>query len=123
MFLHALHLGVMFSNLFLWWFRKTLWLAQITLAMTLISWVGLGYRYGWGYCFLTEWQWQIKSKRGELSLPDSYIQYILQKLGFSYADSDVNRVVLFLFVVSILGCLWRTWRKFSAKAGTSFVSK
>ena len=47
----------------------------------MFSWVGLGFWFGWGYCFLTDLHWYIKVKNGEALLPGSYITYLLEKYG------------------------------------------
>ena len=103
--LHVLHFVVIISNLFLWWFPKTLRIAQITLIGTGISWLVCGYFYGWGYCFLTDWQWQVKAQLGEANLPSSYITYILQKWGiYSIDPGTVDNVVAALMIASVIGC-------------------
>lgn len=50
------------------------------LALTALSWFGLGLFYGIGYCPLTDWHWQILIAAGETDLPRSYIQYLIQRL-------------------------------------------
>ncbi|MCX7998495.1 MAG: DUF2784 family protein, partial [Leptospiraceae bacterium] len=56
----------------------------VTINLTLFSWLGLGYFYGWGFCFLTEYHYQIKHSLRERDLPPSYIQLRFQEsLGFT----------------------------------------
>lgn len=106
---HFLHFFVILSNLTFWWFHKTLWVAQVTLSLTLVSWVVLGAIYGWGYCFLTDWQWRIKELLGQGQLPNSYIKFVLERLGWDLIpDVWVDLVVLLLMLLSVMGCLVQT---------------
>ncbi|MFS4460528.1 DUF2784 family protein [Bdellovibrio sp. HCB2-146] len=116
-FLHILHFAVIISNLFLWWFPSTLKTSQITIVGTLISWLVCGYFYGWGYCFLTDWQWQVKDKLGEENLPYSYITYLLHKLGIYAIDPRlVDNIVAVLMIVAIIGCGIQSMRYQNKKA-------
>ncbi len=47
------------------------------LGLTMLSWLGLGTYYGFGYCPFTDWHWQVKRKLGESELPSSYVKYYL----------------------------------------------
>lgn len=82
------------------------------LLITLVSWFGFGYFYGFGYCFLTEWHWQIKEKLGESNLPASYIKYVLDRLtGKDWDPVTVDRIAFGGLLYSIAGCLIQTIRK------------
>ena len=60
------------------WAMKQTRRAHLTLlGLTAFSWVGLGYWYGFGYCPLTDWHWQLKRKLGGSGLPGSYVKYYL----------------------------------------------
>jgi len=73
----CLHLLIIIFNLFGWIWVKTrnwhFWLMSVTL----FSWLALGLKYGLGYCFLTDWHWEVKQKLGETDLPASFIKYFL----------------------------------------------
>jgi hypothetical protein len=78
--LAALHLGVVLGYLVLWIPRSTrrvhLWLV----ALTAVSWLGLGLFCGSiGYCFLTDWHWDVKRMRGQTHLPGSFIHYAVTR--------------------------------------------
>jgi hypothetical protein len=49
----------------------------MSLSITGFFWLIAGIWYGFGYCPLTEWHWNVKARLGHLNLPDSYIKYIL----------------------------------------------
>lgn len=82
----VLHLLVIGFNMLGWIWQKTLKLHFITIMLTAVSWFGLGLWFGWGYCFLTDWQWEVKRKLGETNLPDSFIEYAAESL----ANHDIS---------------------------------
>ncbi len=74
---HFLHLLVIVVNLFAWMFRETRRLHLLVVFLTLFSWIVLGWRFGFGYCFITDWHWQAMEIRGARGLPNSYIKYLV----------------------------------------------
>ena len=97
--LHALLVGF---NLIGWAWRRTRRLHLIAIGATLFSWFGLGVVYGWGYCPLTDWHWQVKRALGETVLPASCVEYYLDRLtGFDWSAATVDAVV----VASAFGAL------------------
>ena len=101
-FFTFLHLAIISFNLFAWIWAKTRRAHLIIAGMTLISWFLLGIWYGWGYCFITDWQWQVKEKLGETNLPNSFIKYFADKItGKNFPPSLVDNVTLYLFLVAI----------------------
>ena len=80
-----------------------------TINLTIFSWAGLGLIYGWGYCFLTDWHYQVLYKLGESNLPRSYITYTLDRVfGLSLPDPFVLKAtgVVFLLLILITYALW-----------------
>lgn len=99
---HALHLAVIAGNLTGWMFRSLRRLHLALVSVTLFSWIVLGFRYGLGYCFLTEWHWQVLESEGESGLPASYITYIIFLLTGWNADPwlvDAGTGISFSFAV------------------------
>jgi Protein of Unknown function (DUF2784) len=85
------------------WPRTRPWQIAIVV-LTAVSWFGLGIRYGWGYCPLTDWHWQVRARLGHHD-PPSYIQLLVQELtgidpGPALADTVA---VLTLGTVALLG--------------------
>ena len=112
----ALHLTVVLANTFLWIipkFRK----AHLTLAaITLASWIGGGAFWGWGYCFLTDWQWQIKKQLGETNLPSNFISLILEKtFGIIWDNEATTLTIALVFFTSVSISLWLTVRDIRKK--------
>ena len=104
-FYEALHLLVVFSNLLLWMFKKSRLFHFYLVNLTMFSWVGLGWWYGFGYCFLTQWHWEIKKECGESSqLPNSFISYLLNEYFHFFPKSlyvDIVTAVSFILVFSL----------------------
>lgn len=106
------HVVIVIFNLFGWVFVVTRKLHFIIVTCTLFSWVVLGFKFGLGYCFLTDWHWQIKYKAGYTDLPNSFITYILNyQLGLSISPALIDICVgaTFLFVVMVTFYVNRTW--------------
>jgi Protein of Unknown function (DUF2784) len=99
-----LHLLLVGFNLLGWIWRRTRKAHLVTVGVTFLCWFGLGIWYGWGYCPITDWQWQVKRRLGEKRLPASFIKYYADKLsGGDISPSLVNAVTLaaFLAVIAI----------------------
>ena len=102
--LHIAHISVIIINLFFWIFEKTRKLHLIVMCTTLFAWFGIGYFYGFGYCFLTDWHWDVKYSLGETNIPPSYISYWVNnifKLEIDERVIDIVTVVTFLTVATI----------------------
>ena len=73
------HIMVITFNLTGWIWEKARKLHLVVVAGTLFSWIVLGLRYGMGYCFLTDWHWDVKYQLGETDLPASFIKYFFDR--------------------------------------------
>lgn len=80
-FLHVLltfiHICLIVYNVFGGFLRRYWFLHWLTVHLTLFSWIGMGYWYGWGYCILTDWHWQIREHLGEIPQYSSFLSYLL----------------------------------------------
>lgn len=112
LFFLIFHSVLILFNLFGWIWKKTRKLNLITLLLTGLSWVGLGVFYGWGYCFLTDWHWRILEKISETNLPDSYVQYLLNRI-FEIQISGVaaNYLTVILYVIALIFSVYFNLRK------------
>jgi hypothetical protein len=81
-FFHVTHLLIISFILIGWAFKKTRKPHLILVVLTIFSWIGLGFFYGWGYCFWTDWHWSVRDHLG-LSHPASYLKLL--------ADTVTNR--------------------------------
>lgn len=96
------HTGLILFNLFGWiWKPLRKWHFAI-ICLTFASWVLLGIWYGWGYCFLTDWHWDILVQLEERDLPNSYISYLLQRLlGIQLPNVWVDGMTLGLALLAL----------------------
>lgn len=85
-----LHIIIIVFNLSGWLWIKTRKIHLFVVIATLFSWIILGFKYGFGYCFLTDWHWDIKYKLGEIDLPASFIKYFLDT--YTFIDLSVKTV-------------------------------
>ena len=105
--LTLLHLVIIIFNLTGWIWRKTRKIHLVVVALTFGSWFILGIFYGWGYCFLTDWQWRVKEKLGEMDLPDSFIKYIVDtSFGTDMDAGLINNLTLIIFLLILLVTLY-----------------
>lgn len=109
------HGAIVLFNLTGWIWPSTRRIHLLVIALTLLSWFGLGIFYGWGYCPSTDWHWDVKRKLGETGLPDSYIKYYLDRLtGISWDPTLVSLAVvaitLAIFITSVVLNV-RDWRR------------
>lgn len=111
-FFMVFHSTLIFFNLFGWIWKKTRKAHLITISLTLLSWGILGIWYGWGYCPLTDWHWQVLEKLGTTNLPNSYISYLLDRiLGWKPREKWVDAGTLVLALWAFGMSVWANWRK------------
>ena len=103
-FLTVLHIVVILFNLTGWIWKKTRRLHLVLVTLTFVSWFLLGLFFGWGYCFLTDWHWDVKHRLGETNLPSSFITYAANAVSNRSVDpqlTDMVTLVSFLVVLVI----------------------
>jgi hypothetical protein len=62
-----------------WMWRRTRPWQLAAALLTALSWGGLGFWYGWGYCPGTDWHWRVRARMG-FEDPPSYIQLLIREL-------------------------------------------
>lgn len=108
----VLHLLLMGFNLTGWIWKRTRKWHLITLALTAGSWVVLGFWYGWGYCPLTDWHWDVKTKLGETNLPNSFVKYLLDSVfNADFPALWVDRLTLFCLIAAVLAAVIVNFKK------------
>ncbi|MCW5515261.1 DUF2784 domain-containing protein [Muriicola sp. Z0-33] len=111
-FFYVFHTVLIFFNLFGWIPARTRKLNLITLLATFASWIILGIWKGWGYCFLTDWHYDILRNLGEQDLPNSYIAFLVEKLSGWLPNADlINSLTLGLALLALACSLWVNWRR------------
>lgn len=106
-FFFVFHTVLIVFNVFGWIFVKTRKLHLYVLLITLFSWFVLGIWYGFGYCFLTDWHYEVLRKLGETQMPQSYIAFLIQKLtGWLPKALLVNISTVVITMVALIASVW-----------------
>jgi hypothetical protein len=77
--LFLVHLALVLFNLLGWLPQRTRKAHLTCIALTWTSWIALGFFYGFGYCPLTDWHWEVRQARG-LDMPNNYIKFLIDNL-------------------------------------------
>jgi hypothetical protein len=106
-FFFAFHTLLMLFNCFGWAWKKTRLWNLITLFLTASSWFIVGIWYGWGYCFCTDWHWDVREKMGLYDQSNSYVHFLLLKLtGINFQKELVDKTTLIAFFLSLVISIW-----------------
>lgn len=106
-FFYTFHTILILFNLFGWLLARTRKLNLISLTATFGSWVLLGFWKGWGYCFLTDWHYQVLQRLGEHGMPSSYIAFLVQKIIGWLPDAWlVNTLTSGLALLALACSIW-----------------
>jgi hypothetical protein len=98
-----LHVLVISFNLTGWLWNSTRRIHLIVVLLTVFSWLILGFWYGFGYCFLTDWHWEIKRALGQQHLPNSFITYLVNyQLGFSIPVQVIDLATAITFIAILI---------------------
>lgn len=101
------HSLVIIINLFGWIWRKTRKINLVLLTLTSLSWGVLGIFYGFGYCPITDWHYEVLHKLGEFNMPNSYIKYFIDRVfGFSCHADMVDLFTLLLFLAAFVASIF-----------------
>lgn len=89
--------------MFAWIWKKTRKTGLILLSLTSFSWFVLGFFYGLGYCFLTDWHWQVRWALGERDFPRSYIKFFVDEItGLNWDSAFVDVTVAVCFGLAVI---------------------
>lgn len=112
---YILHLAVVLFNILGWIWKKTLRAHIIFVGITLFSWLVLGIWYGFGYCFLTDWHWDIKRKLGETDLPASFITYFFHSLGIPITPYTADMLIVVVFGLAVCVSVYLNFKQIFKK--------
>ncbi len=111
-FFFAFHTVLILFNIFGWLVPKWRLANLITLSLTAFSWFALGIWYGWGYCFCTDWHWEVRDMLGYQDMSSSYIHFLLLKLtGIDFDRNLVDTVTVVVFFSAFAISVYLNWRK------------
>jgi hypothetical protein len=117
-FFFVFHSCIIVFNLFGWIWRKTRFANLIVLCGTLVSWIVLGIRHGFGYCPFTEWHWRVRAALGDVDLPSSYIKFLVDSLtGWNVNPGLVDTAAVVLLLISLSASVTTNALSWSQKGG------
>jgi len=106
-FFLVFHTIFILFNLFGWIWKKTRKWNFITLMLTLFSWIVVGVWKGFGYCFITDWHYDVLNKLGETDLPRSYIAYLVFKIsGWLPNGNLVDAATIIGITLAVIASVW-----------------
>jgi hypothetical protein len=122
-FFFVFHSLWMLFNCVGWYWRRTRRWHLLTVTLTAMSWLLLGFWYEPGYCICTDWHCRVREKLGYPN-PDTYTQLLIQTVTGVEASrllADTLTVGIFAIVV-ILTIIFNTrdylrWRRKKVAAG------
>ena len=104
------HVLLIVACLIGWIFPRTRKVHLILMGVVLGCWFLLGLKYGIGYCPLTDWHWQVKTKLGESPLPNSFIKYLWDHIFPSPISPKAADILTFgAFFVSLVPAIYLHW--------------
>jgi|SRR5690606_12372607 len=114
-FFFVFHITLIVFNLFGWIPRRLRRWNLLTLMLTAFSWFVLGIFFGFGYCFLTDWHWQVRQHLGYHTSSHSYIHFLLVTIfPVDISEAVVDRLTAILFFAALAISVWvnvRSWRQ------------
>ena len=103
LFFTLFHTSLILFNLFGWLWKSLRKWHFLVIVLTFLSWGLLGIWYGLGYCPLTDWHWDILSKRGVTDLPNSFVGYVLGRFFGWDISADLVDLLTLIFALIALG--------------------
>jgi len=91
-------------NLFGWLFPKFRKLHFFSLIFTFFSWGVMGIWKGFGYCFLTDWHYQVLRNLGESGMPNSYISFLIERFTGWLPNADLVEIMTLVFTILAFVC-------------------
>lgn len=112
LFFFAFHTVLILFNILGWLVPRWRLANFVTLSLTAFSWFVLGIWYGWGYCFCTDWHWQVREMLGYENMSSSYIHFLILKLtGFDFSKDLVDSVTVIVFFSAFAISAYLNFRK------------
>lgn len=115
-FFFGFHSVLILFNVFGWLVPKWRFANFISLSLTAFSWFILGIWYGWGYCFCTDWHWQVREILGYQNMSSSYIHFLILELtGIDLPAKLVDTWTVIIFFSALIISTYLNVRKFRAR--------
>ncbi len=115
-FFLGFHSVLTLFNVFGWLVPRWRLANFITLSLTAFSWFILGIWYGWGYCFCTDWHWQVRDMLGYHNTSSSYIHFLILRLtGLDLPVDLVDTATVIIFFVAFVASAYLNVKKWKTR--------
>jgi hypothetical protein len=115
-FFLGFHSVLILFNVFGWLVPRWRFANFITLSLTAFSWFILGIWYGWGYCFCTDWHWQVRDMLGYQHTSSSYIHFLILELtGINLPVDLVDTATVIIFFVAFVASAYLNVKKWKTR--------
>jgi small-conductance mechanosensitive channel len=116
-FFFVFHTLIIVFNLFGWTWKKTRKANLAVLLLTAFSWFVLGIWYGIGFCFCTEWHYQVRMELGDYDMPYSYVKFLIDSLtGLEVNAKLVDIFTAVFFFLALIASIYTNLRDRRDKA-------
>ena len=104
--LHGVHLTIIIFSVTGWMIPALRPFHLLLCLLIAFSWLVLGARKGWGYCLVTDWQWNLMRRMGRTDLPSSYMPMLYRFItGHEGDNRRIEMVTRSVFFCSLLASL------------------
>jgi hypothetical protein len=104
--LHGVHLTIIIFSVTGWMIPVLRPFHLLLCLLIAFSWLVLGARKGWGYCLVTDWQWNLMRQMGRTDLPSSYMLMLYRFVtGHAGDERRIEMVTRSVFFCSFLASL------------------
>lgn len=79
-FLDFTHIFLVLFIVFGWLYPRFREVHLVVLLLTGFSWLIFSNGNTFGHCILTDWHWHVLRKLGEIDLPETYTQYLFERM-------------------------------------------
>ena len=115
-FFLGFHSVLTLFNVFGWLVPRWRLANFITLSLTAFSWFILGIWYGWGYCFCTDWHWQVRDMLGYQNTSSSYIHFLILRLtGLDLPVDLVDTATVIIFFFAFVASAYLNVKKWKTR--------
>ena len=122
-FFFCFHTVLILFNSFGWIIPRWRLANLIVLSLTAFSWFILGIWYGWGYCYCTDWHWQVREMMGHHDMSPSYIHYLIFRItGIDFSVSMVDSTTVVVFFSSFFISIYLNMRNWMQKKRTHLLN-
>lgn len=90
---------------------------HLTVALLIgFSWLIFLQSKGFGYCILTDWHWKILTKLGKTDHPETYAQYLYERLtGLAIQKNIAQSIILYYWLGSLILSSLMVFRKYASE--------